>query len=254
MSDVGLVVGKIEGFRAFVVRLGSLWSVGYEGYEWTPDTNRAHCDRVSGASTRVVWVNDPESSTEIVRQREIEIGHGRIPSPYCTCGFWLYKSETNCREHFPQLEGRPRGINRYGDFGGLPDSWVMGRVQVWGRAIEGTDGYRAEFAKVVALVTDRPGRFASVLERYGADVTAPRSKSEEGLSTAWITKLTDSDPVEIKLDRPPGQEENEVGTFAVDRSVNVPPVGSLVTVTFETRGHVRWVTEFRVHPDETEEA
>lgn len=257
MNDVELVIGEVEGYRAFEIHVDSLWSIGYEPYQWLPGANQAHCDLVGGArSKRMVWVNDPSTPTGLVQRREIVVAHGRIPSPYCTCGFWFYKSEANCREHFPQLgrRTRSRSTNRFGNFGTDADDWVMGKVKAWGRAIEGTDGYRAEFAKITALVTEQPDRLTAILDRYCIDAIPPRSKAEEGLSTAWITKLNDGDPVEIKLNHPdPSNTEDEIGAFLVERGVAIPPVGSLVTVRFDRRGPSRWITAFTVHEDDEEE-
>ncbi len=253
MDDVELVIGEVEGYRAFEIRDDSLWSIGYEPYRWTPGANQAHCDLVTGgAAKRTVWVNDPATPTGLVQRQEMVVAHGRIPSPYCTCGFWFYKSESNCREHFPQLGRRPRlRTSRFGDFGTEADDWVMGKVAAWGRAIEGSDGYRGEFARIIALVTEPPGRLAALVDRYGIGVVPPRSKAQEGLSTAWITKVGGGEQVEIKLNHPdPGNMEDEIGTFSVAPGVAVPPVGALVTVRFDRRGQMRWISAFTVHEDD----
>jgi hypothetical protein len=256
MNDADVVIGEVQGYRAFEIRGQGLWSIGYKPYQWLPGVNQAHCDLVTAApSKQRVWINDPTTQSGLVEKEEMMVAHGRIPSPMCTCGFWLYKSEAKCRQKFPQLSqaiGRS-STGSFGDFGTEADDWVMGNVVAWGRAIEGSDGYRAEFARIVAIVTDSPSRLARVLELYGVDAVPPRSKAQEGLSTAWITQVSPGEPFEVKLNHPdPGNSEDEIGTFVVDRGVTVPSVGSRVTVRFEWRGAMRWISAFTVHPDEEE--
>lgn len=253
MNDAEPLVGEVEGYRAFDVFGNSLWSVGYKPYQWLPGSNQAYCDRVRDVSSkRKVWVNDASSPTLLQRQREIESAHGRIPSPHCTCGFWFYKSEANCRDHFPELSESP-STTSFGDFGTDAPFSVMGRVRAWGRAIEGTDGYRSEYAKIIGLVVEEPDGVAAILDRYGLDATPMRSKAEQGLSTAWITGMTEGEPVTIKLNHPdPSNTDDEIGPFSVESGIAVPSIGSLVTVRFEQRGISRWITGFKVHEDDEE--
>jgi hypothetical protein len=189
-------------------------------------------------------INDPTSPTGLA-QREREVSHGRIPSPSCTCGFWFYKSEAVCRERFAVVAGTAHSqSNGYGDFG-TDGGIVIGKVSAWGRAIEGADGYRSEFAQIAALVTPHPDRFAQLLRHYKVVGVGPKSKADEGLSTAWITKVSSEGHTQINLNRPDaGETDDEVGTFFVDPGVDVPRVGALVTVRFERRGSIRWISSF----------
>ena len=112
------------------------------------------------------WVNDGDKLKEIPVDVDVdpdEETHGLIPSANCGCGFWVYKSAERARAQFAAELKRPRGA--YGDFDGR-DELVMAAVAGWGRAVEGTDGWRFEKARIVGLVTDEPHRFRRVLDRY----------------------------------------------------------------------------------------
>jgi hypothetical protein len=71
------------------------------------------------------------------------------------------KSAARARAQFAVDLKRPRG---YGDFDG--EQMVMAQVQGWGRAVEGTDGWRFEKARITGLITDEPHRFRRILDRY----------------------------------------------------------------------------------------
>jgi hypothetical protein len=226
------VIGEIEAYRAFQIQGDELWSIGLGEHLWTPGRNRARCHLVGKTSPgRTVWVNNPDdptglSKTEEARQRV----HGRIPSPACTCGFWVFKDESRCRE----------------EFGQHPDT-VIGRVLIWGRAIVHASGYRAEYARIVALITEDPGPVASVLRAYGIEVVRPRTKAEEGLTTAYLT-VVDRD--RVKLDVPVRDSDEVIGWFDVAPGVDAPEPVVLVTARFTPD---RVITEFRVHPEEEAE-
>jgi hypothetical protein len=62
----------------------------------------------------------------------------------------------------------------------------MGRVAIWGRMVEGTDDYRAHYAKGVAFVMDELERFARVLRHYRISVEPLRTPIEEGFSRTMM--------------------------------------------------------------------
>jgi hypothetical protein len=112
--------------------------------DWEPGA--AMHARCSGAHTRMYLVFNPE----------LEASH-RSPEPGCTCGLHAMKE--------------PGRLARGSRFAG-----VIGRVAMWGRVIEHTKGWRAEFAYpsrmrlICAWCLPRrrfPGTPAHVVERNG---------------------------------------------------------------------------------------
>ncbi len=187
-SQRPLVVGTITGLRAFKVdRLGRL--TGHQlPTVWTPGENVAVCRRQDGtlgaAAMRYVsqvygsggmisgppirtsqpppWVSNPACMCPLctgVYRPDAPRHEVEAPSPKpahdlvsltCSCGFWAYFD----------------GTNAYKD-----TVSVTGIIEGYGRVVAGTRGFRAEKARIVALV--RPGakhvdalRFAKVEHVY----------------------------------------------------------------------------------------
>jgi hypothetical protein len=232
MSDVSEpFVGEIEAYRAFEVEGPELLSIGLGAHLWQPGTNRARCHLAGKRlNSRTVWVNDPDDPSGLTKREEEQLhAHGRIPSLSCTCGFWVFRDETGCRAEFGDLD------------------LVIGRVLIWGRAIEHDTGYRAEFARITALVTEHPSRFASVAAAYGIETVRPRTKAEEGITTAYLT-MVDGD--RVKLDVPVRDSDEVIGFFTVVPGIDVPEPVAHVTARFTPE---RVITEFRVHADDQED-
>jgi hypothetical protein len=226
MGDYDIHLGELHGYRAFEVDGDRLLSIGYGDYEWRPGTNRARCDRV-GQRSRTVWINNPDDPTGIVKAKEAELSHGRIPSFNCDCGFYVIKTERQVREMF-----EPQGMF-------AAHNHVVGRVKFWGRAIEHDHGYRVEFARILSIITDEPERFAPVLDRYGIPAIAPTPSMD-----AWVS---DADGSSIKL-----RDYKTFGIidwFEVAPGLEVPKPGCGVTVEYENS----LITAIHVHVDEEDD-
>jgi hypothetical protein len=223
MGDYDIHLGELHGYRAFVVGGSRLSSIGYGAYEWRPGPNRARCDRV-GQGSRTVWINDPDDPTGIVKTKEAEGAHGRIPAFNCTCGFWVIRTEHQVRALFGPA---------------FPDDLVVARVRFWGRAVEHDDGYRSEFARITALVTNKLERFGPILDRYRIPAISPTPSMD-----AWVTDVKGNS---VKL--------RDYHTFAVidwfsvAPDLQVPEPGDGVTIEYQD--HL--VTAIHVHPDDEEE-
>ncbi len=165
-NDAEPVVGAITTYRWFHVSGEQLRSIGLGDYLWVPGRNAARCHLAGQAGTKTVWVNDPEDPDGIVKTKEQRVwAHGRIPSIECTCGFYVLRDE-------PVLES--------GD--AVPHRSVVCRVAIWGRAIQYTEGYRAEFAAITGLITATPRRYKAVLNAYEIPAVQARTKAEQGLT------------------------------------------------------------------------
>ncbi len=135
------LIGTVEGWRAWVVQAEApafgvaprLESATYN-YYWAPRQKaRAHCEKC-GAD---------------------------VPGESCSCGFYSAKT----LEHL-----RTMGYHTYDPaYGSI---CVVGRLANWGKVIEGTQGWRAEYAYPVTLYVPFEGwRLAKPLAKaYGCDV------------------------------------------------------------------------------------
>ncbi len=84
---------------------------------------------------------------------------GMHPAPKAGCGCGLYA-------HY-ELETVPQSVNFGGNNGGI----MVGAVAGWGRVILHPDGWRAEYAKVIALFRQGPADALARAEAlYGAPV------------------------------------------------------------------------------------
>jgi hypothetical protein len=222
------IIGEIEAYRAFEVRGSELWSIGLGEHRWTPGTNRARCHLAGKRQgARTVWVNDPDDPSGLAeRKEELLSAHGRIPAVSCSCGFYVFKDESTCRR----------------DFGGRPNV-IIGKVKTWGRGIEHTDGYRMEYARIVALIAEKFDGFGGLVDAYGVQTMRPRTKAEEGLTTAYLT-IVEGD--RVKLDVVTRDSEEVIGWFAVVSGLEVPEPVARVTARF-TQDRV--ITEIRVEED-----
>jgi hypothetical protein len=77
------------------------------------------------------------------------------PGQHCECGYWAVKT----REQADAVRAAYS----------VP---VYGRVQLWGRVIEHTEGDRAQHARILELFTHTEDEARALSERYGVPATA----------------------------------------------------------------------------------
>lgn len=129
-ADRPLIAGSLTGIRAFSVdRLGRLIGPQF-GTVFRPGENLAQCVSQSQAVSfttghGMIFVSDAPHN---------EVPH-QIGSVGCTCGYYAYFD---------------RKANRYQ----MPGN-VLGLIQGYGTATTGSRGFRAEKAKLLALIDER---------------------------------------------------------------------------------------------------
>jgi hypothetical protein len=236
--DATLRIGEHVGFRAFTVRGVGLWSIGYGAYEWLPGVNEAHCDRVGkrGNHKRSVWVNDPMDPEGLIERTAEASDHGRIPSPTCECGFYAYRSEGLARARLGAA-GFLAPRSHFGNFG-VDDRQALGKVKLWGRVVCGVDGYRAQFASVVALILEDRQAFEEVRARYDIPAIPPN----DNVATGFVTSFEGSS---IRVQT----VHADLGWYEVLGS-EIPQRGQEVTLEFEEHDGRRRVTSMHVHPND----
>lgn len=142
------VIGTVEGWRAWSVKrepppfgtVPKLRSATYN-YWWTPRVKaRAECSHCTN--------EDPASDNH-------------VPGTQCTCGFYSAKTLEHLRE---------MGYHSYDQ--GSDTVSVVGQLANWGRVIEGSQGWRAEFAYPAVLFAPfEAWKLAKPLQRaYGVPV------------------------------------------------------------------------------------
>jgi hypothetical protein len=117
----------VPGWRAWGVetstpRFGNvplLQAVTHAGYVWTPGVPaRAECDRSRRSS-----------------------GPDHVPGEQCSCGFYSAKSLGHLMSmSYHQYDAESRGLFH-----------IVGKVANWGKVVEGTQGWRAEYCYPIAL-------------------------------------------------------------------------------------------------------
>ena len=125
--EVPDIVGTVEGWRAWGVhykdiRVPRLFSVTQSAYYWAPRKQGvAQCLRAAKVADRC---------------------HGEAPPREgCTCGFYSAKT----LEHLVSMSYHHYDADRNGMF------HVVGRVANWGKVIEGSQGWRTQFAYPLEL-------------------------------------------------------------------------------------------------------
>lgn len=153
-----LVLGSVRGRRSFGVTAGGLLTGLYYSQVWHPGENRASCLHDGGV---VVRLPDGRITVRAASGREIGTGHGLQG---CTCGFYAYYRED------------PYSTSRR----------ISGVIEGYGRVVLGTAGFRAEKARILALLVPgtargaNPSREADVPQGPGAPAPgrhAPRETS-----------------------------------------------------------------------------
>jgi hypothetical protein len=135
------LAGTEEGWRA--------WKVNVEPPPF------GTCPKLFSATrSSFFWAPRQKARAECKRCKE-------IPGQSCSCGFYSAKTLTHLRE---------MGYQRYQV--GAPVCTVVGRLACWGKVIEGTQGWRSEFAYPVRLyVPFEAWKLGSPLaEGYGVPV------------------------------------------------------------------------------------
>jgi hypothetical protein len=233
-------VGEYIAYRAFSVRGGQLWSIGYGNYLWTPGTNEAYCDKVDKRGKRKVWTNDPLDHDTLIERKVSAGSHGRIPSPSCECGFYAYRTESIARMRLGPTKTLPGRSTRFGlgQFG-TDRHETLAMVKLWGRTLPGRDGFRSQFASVLALIVEDPEPFRWVLEAYDIPAVSPT----EEVATGYVTSR---DGTRVRL----MTVVEDLGWFTV--GIDFPELGQKVTVEYEEQNDTRVITSFHVHRDEEE--
>lgn len=139
----------VIGYRTFNVRPSDPWlhstGISFESY-WTPDVNTARC------MAHMMLLLSPE---------EMPDPEHVAPDPECRCGFYALKSPELLMDHF--------GVESW--TGSMDSIWA--KVCFWGTVIEGSTGYRAQYAKVVEVLA-LPNNMAlamRVAQVYSVDVS-----------------------------------------------------------------------------------
>jgi hypothetical protein len=179
MND--LQVGEVTGYRLFRLDPEGLLASYSAEYAWIPGANEASC---------------------LARKRR---QHGPVPAMGCGCGFWMYKDLERCARMFrgDLLASREQF---HGGFGGFEPNGqaILGRCKAWGRVLEGEDGWRAEFAKVDALLDlglDADlGRAAEVYAAPVEMVSIDLALSHRGVLTSRDDQADASHRIGIELD------------------------------------------------------
>lgn len=109
------VIGTVEGWRA-----------------WTVDINPppfGNCPKLHSATYAYFW------APRIKARAKCEAGCADVPGEDCTCGFYAAKT----LDHLRQM-----GYSKYVE--NTETVTVVGELRMWGKVIEGTQGWRSEFA------------------------------------------------------------------------------------------------------------
>lgn len=152
-SDRPLVAGSLIGTRSFRVdKLGRLTGVTHREV-WRPGLNEAECLRGQGFSygglimpRAFTYYLGHSNGGSIDITAEPETKKHQVASLDCACGFYAY-TDTDANPHHE-------------------DGNVMALVEASGVATVGTRGFRAEKARIVALVAPKRPALAGWWDRY----------------------------------------------------------------------------------------
>jgi len=136
-SDRPLYTGTLTGIRSFKVDdYGRLTAVNYPGV-WTPGENVATCrsDAIGSIWSPLVSMMRISVETAPAEKKEAEGPKHQVASHSCGCGFYAYYD----RRHNPHHD----------------KGQVLGLVEGYGVMTVGSRGFRAEKARIVALVKTR---------------------------------------------------------------------------------------------------
>jgi hypothetical protein len=114
------LIGTVEGWRA--------WRLAIEVPPF------GNCPKLNSASFGYYWAP---------RQRaraECRVDPAHVPGEQCSCGFYAAKTLKHLRS---------MGYHAYAE--GSPYITCVGRLAMWGKVIEGSQGWRGEYAYPVTL-------------------------------------------------------------------------------------------------------
>lgn len=127
------VVGAIRGYRWWRATAdGMLRSAWWGHVVWTPGKNGAEC-----YATRPL----------LFRRRWRRVHEGGVPAAECGCGF--YGLHRLPREPAGGPTSRPWRFDP--ELWAGPGDQVFGAVEAWGHVLIGTEGWRSEFARPLAV-------------------------------------------------------------------------------------------------------
>ena len=156
MSDAGpgvpeLVVGAWRGYRVWRISGDRLTGWWYTDYVWAPGASEASCDARR-------WT---------LQGRRARHPGLAAPQRGCACGLYALQEPWDFAGYLPT---RHFGVSDEANA-------VVGVVAGWGRAFRGKHGWRAQFAKPVALywTPDLGERVDRIARRYRCQVVAGRS-------------------------------------------------------------------------------
>lgn len=164
--DVELVVGAVRGFRWWRVGQGGWLLSPWRGRErWEPHLNQARC----------------LFRRRLMRWQESNQLHpSGAPVATCDCGFYGLHGLPRIRDRMVGFSWEI-GVESSGARHGL----VFGVVQAHGRVVVGTQGWRGEFARPLALLwgpeAELDGRLSSIVDRYEIPVV----RSIDALVREW---------------------------------------------------------------------
>jgi hypothetical protein len=156
VSDAGpgvpeLVVGAWRGYRVWRISGDRLTGWWYTDYVWAPGAAEASCDARR-------WT---------LRGRRARHPGLAAPQRGCACGLYALQEPWDFAGYLPT---RHFGVSDEANA-------VVGVVAGWGRAFRGKRGWRAQFARPVALywTPDLDERVDRIARRYRCQVVAGRS-------------------------------------------------------------------------------
>ena len=127
-GDVNLGVGELYGIRKWkLTEDGILRSYSYD-FQWNGTTNTAECLKFHKALQEVPTMKGMEHP---------------VPMKECSCGFWAYYDPNG---QYMSTVGTD--TNALFAFEGI--------VKSWGKVIAGPRGFRAQYAKIVAICVQFP--------------------------------------------------------------------------------------------------
>lgn len=123
-----LAIGEpIRGWRQWWITPHGLR--GSQGKLWHPGVNSARCHGRRAVMLRVL--DDVLASTGVDTP-------AHTVEPWCTCGLYSWKRPDRINDRTTRVAGRVAGV-----------------VELWGRVLIGEHGYRAEYARIVAVCGPR---------------------------------------------------------------------------------------------------
>lgn len=150
-------ITPLVGYRGWLVRGDALLSC-YREVEWPVGTIQSECIRPLHGESKGVLPIPPK--------------HYWSPHLGCTCGIYALHTYPQVWEEF---EGERKATTKP-----WPHEAVTGVIQGWGRMVVGDKGWRAQYAKPVAIVSRPKSRKLSpvierLADRYGLEIVDARN-------------------------------------------------------------------------------